>query len=370
MRELATLLLVVLLVYLFQCLVWAGTHAFVFSLELSGQAGRRRRGFLWSALDLAGYWANLLPPLQPLVVVAWPEFQPGPESVTLRRGDLEPIMIPWEQLTLKSAGGKLLCNGVKVFHGGADQVKRHLDFLLALKRAKLKKRGELIENWLRQATASQAATARVELFRRKSRWLEFAANMQFFLLFIIVPMAFFRFGSKALWPLVAAALATAMVIAWQVWRLHKTFFPGNGEALFKSVFSTLLSPIYAIRATDALARDLLADFHPVVAAGILCSQPEFEAFAGEQLRANRFSRWGTSWYAGQLERALAATLEKKGLHAQRLLDAPEREEGCVVYCPRCRAQYTKDREDCADCGYGKLLAFENGALTVNRPTAQ
>src|SRR5262249_47582114 len=150
-----------------------------------------KRGFLWSALDLAGYWANPLPPLQPLVVVAWPEFQPAPEAITLERGDLEPLTVPWEQLTLKSSAGKLFCNDVKIFHGGAEQVKHHVDFLLELRRANLKKRGSLVESWLRQATDSRAAMERVELFRRKSAWLEFAATAQFFLLFIIVPTAFF-----------------------------------------------------------------------------------------------------------------------------------------------------------------------------------
>jgi hypothetical protein len=59
-------------------------------------------------------------------------------------------------------------------------------------------------------------------------------------------------------------------------------------------------------------------------------------------------------------------LEKKGIDAKLLLAAPEREDGCVVYCPRCRAQYTKAREDCADCGYGALLAFEEQAA-AERP---
>src|SRR5262249_45180128 len=151
MRELATLLFIVLLVYLFQCLCWAGTRAFVFSLGSSGQTGRRRRGFLWSALDLAGYWANPLPPLQPLVVVAWPEFQPGPEAITLERGDLEPLTVPWEQLTLKSSSGKLFCNDVKVFHGGADQVKTPAGCLLGPGRATTQTPGTPLEEWVRDA---------------------------------------------------------------------------------------------------------------------------------------------------------------------------------------------------------------------------
>ena len=60
MRELATLLLIVLLVYLFQCLCWAGTRGHAISLELSGRSGRRKRGFPWSSLDLTGYWVSVV----------------------------------------------------------------------------------------------------------------------------------------------------------------------------------------------------------------------------------------------------------------------------------------------------------------------
>jgi hypothetical protein len=362
MRELAPLLVVVLLVYLFQCLCWSSTRAHVFSLEPGGASGQKKRGFLWSALNLTGYWANPLPPLQPLLVVDWPTFQPEPEILRITPADAEPFAIAWEELKITRSGSKLSCNETVVLQGGAEQLKRSQEFLEELKRAKVKERKKLIEAWLHKATDAAAIEDRLTLFCHKSRWLDVAVNLQFFLLFLIVPMAFFRFGSRALWAMVGAVLATSIFIAWRSVRLHKYFFPGDGEGRFKSVFSTVLSPIYAIRAEDALARDLLAGFHPVAVAGVMCSQKELEAFAGEQLRINKFSPRGASWYGDQLESALTRMLEKKGVDAKRLVAAPEREAGCVVYCPRCHAQYTKAREDCADCGYGELLAFETPAM--------
>ena len=358
MRELASLLVVVLLVYLFQCLCWTRTGAHVFSLEPGGESGRKKRGFLWSALKLTGYWANPLPPLQPLLVVDWPRLQPEPETVRITPADAEPIAIAWEDLKVTRAGNKLSCNGTVVLQGGAEQLKQNQEFLEKLKRAKAKDRKKLIEGWLRKSTDAAAIEDRLTMFCRKIRWLDVAVNLQFFLLFLIVPILFFRFGSKALWPMVGAILATSIFIAWRSARVHKYFFPGESEGRFKSVFSTVLSPIYAIRAEDAVARDLLAGFHPVAVAGVMCSKKDLEAFAGELLRMNKFSSGGTGWYGEQLQSALARMLEKKGIDGGQLVAAPEREEGCMVYCPRCRAQYTKAREGCADCGYGELLAFE------------
>jgi ribosomal protein L37E len=363
MRELASLAAIVVLVYIFQCLCWAPLGAHVFFLEPAGERGRKKRGFLWSSLKLTGYWANPLPPLQPLMVVDWPQFQPEPESLRLTRPEAEPLLLAWEELKVQRSGSKLFCNGTLVLQTGADQLKASQELLEKLKRSKPKERKKLIETWLRKATDSAAIEERLNVFRRKSRWLDMAVTLQFVLLFMIVPAAFYRFGGKALWPMLGAVLTASIVIAWQSWKLHKSFFPIDGEGRFKAVFSTILSPINAIRAADALARDLLAGFHPVAVAGAVCTQAEFEAFAGEQLRTMKFSAPGMNWHEQQLELAMEKMLRKNGVAAKQLLSAPERENECVVYCPRCRAQYTKGRESCSDCGYGELLAFTDKAAT-------
>ena len=358
MKDLVVLLVVVVLVYLFQCICWAPAQAQVFSLD-AGDPGRsrRKRGFAWSALKLTGHWANPLPPLQPLVVVSWPEFQLSAEAL---QPSAEAAPIAWEKVALSRSGGKLLCSGAKIVQGGADQLKAYEELLLKLKRARLKDRQKLISAWLGQATKIEAAEERLTLFALKTRWLDLAANMQFFVLFLLTPLAFFRFGSRALWPVLGAVLAVSLFIAWKSWRVHKALFPADGDGRFKTVFSAVLSPIHAIRVMDSLAHDLVAGFHPVTVAGAVCSAKEFEAFAGEQLRAMKFSLSGTNWYTEQVQRALASMLEKKGIPPRRLLEAPEREGDCVQYCPRCRAQYTKARAECADCGFGPLMEFGTG----------
>jgi len=360
---LLTLLAVVLLVYLFQCMCWAPARAHVFSLSDPQRGRRKKDGFLWGALQLRGYWANPLPPLQPLTVVDWPAFQLTPEAVYAGSAPSEPVS--WDQTVFSRVEGKLLCNGVKVFEGGVDQSKAYLEMLSRLRQAKAKDRKKLIEGWLWKATDAEAARERLESFSRKAIWLELAANLQFCVLFTTTPLAFYRFGGKALWPTLAAVLAISIFITWQFWRLHRKFFPADGEARFKSLFSILLSPINAIRASDSLALDLFAGFHPVAVAQVVCRRAEFEGFAVEQLRAIKFSHSGEGGYADQVQHSLEALLQKAGLEPKHLLEAPKREENCISYCPRCLAQYTKAREDCADCGFGPLQVFpeEQGIAT-------
>ncbi|HET9836984.1 MAG TPA: hypothetical protein VFR84_02035 [Candidatus Angelobacter sp.] len=380
MRDLVVLVVVVVLVYLLQCICWAPARAQVFVLEAEGPGRshpiarntgvrwgpRRKRGFLWSALKLSGYWANPLPPLQPLVVSEWPEFELSAEALRVQ-AEAEPA--PWEQVTLTRLSGKLLVNGSKIFQGGADPLRSYEELLLSVKRAKVKDRPKLIAAWLKKVTDAEAARLRLEAFTGQTGWLELAANLQFFLLFAMTPLAFYRFGSKALWPVLGVVLATSVVIAWKSGSVHKKFFPADGEARFKTVFGALLSPIHAIRALDSLAHHLLDGFHPVAVAGAICSKEEFEAFAGEQLRAMAFSHAGKNWYSGQLQAALESTLQKKGLSPQQVLAAPERDGGCVQYCPRCRAQYTKAREDCADCGFAPLKDFGETAAQAKQTVA-
>ena len=350
-----------MLVYLFQGMCWAPARAHVFSLDASQRGRWKKNGFLWGALELRGYWANPLPPMRPLIVVDWPAFQFTPDAVHTS-ASTGPIL--WEDTTFTRTGGKLLCNNVKVFEGGADQSKAYLEILSRLQQSKVKDRKKLIEAWLRKATDVEAVKERLELFSRKAMWLELAANLQFSVLFIMTPTAFFRFGGKALWPTLAAVLAISIFVTWQFWRLHRKFLPADGDARFKSMFSILLSPINAIRASDALARDLFAGFHPVAVAQVVCRCQEFESFAGEQLRAITFSHSGHGWYQDQVHRSLEVLLQKAGVEAKRLLEPPGREDNCVSYCPRCLAQYTKTREQCADCGFGPLLEFHEKQETA------
>src|SRR5262245_51578663 len=102
--ELFLLFLIVLLVYLLQCICWASSRAVIFSLGLRGRGKRRSAGFVWNALDTAGFFANPLPPLAPLLVVQWPAFELSPDSIQFtpkeakRDPEAQPVSIPWEKL--------------------------------------------------------------------------------------------------------------------------------------------------------------------------------------------------------------------------------------------------------------------------------
>ncbi|HKE30200.1 MAG TPA: hypothetical protein VKD65_00630, partial [Candidatus Angelobacter sp.] len=113
--ELISLFLIVLLVYLLQCIYWVSpTLSAAFALNSRGRGKRRYQGFVWNNFDTAGIPANPLPPLSPMVVAHWPAFELSPDAIQFRKKgaeEQEPASIPWENLQVSSTESKLLCNG-------------------------------------------------------------------------------------------------------------------------------------------------------------------------------------------------------------------------------------------------------------------
>jgi hypothetical protein len=347
---------IVVVVYLLQCICWAVPGAIVFALDLRGR-GQRRQEFLWSALNVSALLANPLPPLSPLLVVQWPGFELTPDSIRFSSKQDEPISIPWEKLKIAYSEFRLRCNDTMVFKGSESEVRRYAELLQQLQRAGRGQRSQIIQEWLRKAMNTRAASHRVLLFARDSRWLRIVSNLQFFFLFLVMPLGFEKFGAAILWRVILVLIVISIAVGLEFWTLHKTLFPDANNERFKSGITVFLSPVAAIRASDPAAHNLLGGFHPIAVAGAVLSGEEFRRFAGRQLRLCRYGEYQDKRYQQMLQQAMEQALKQKGLNPAELLRPPEPDSGCVIYCPRCLAQYTKEREQCTDCGYEKLSAF-------------
>jgi ribosomal protein L37E len=355
--ELISLFLFVLLIYVIQCIYWVTPRSIVFTLGLRGQGERKRQGYVWSALETAGVLANPLPPLTPLVAAQWPTFELTPDGILFPGKDGEAVSIPWEELKVSHSESRLKCNGSVVFKGSEFQVLEYVELFRNLQRAQRARRAEVIQDWQRRMMTIQAASRRVRVFTGRSFWLRILTNLQFFSLFVMLPLGFYFFGVLIWWRALLIVLVFSIAITMEFWTLHKLLIPGAKEHRFKTAAITVLSPMAAIRACDVVARDLLGGYHPLAVAGAILPEEEFRRFAGEQLRLVRFGDYLDKQYQAGLQKVMEQAIKKNKLNLQELLRAPEPESGCVVYCPRCLAQYNKIREECADCGFEKLEAF-------------
>jgi hypothetical protein len=357
MSPVESLFLVVVVIYLIQCISWVTPGASVFALSFRGRGKRKPRGFVWSALRTEGFLAAPFPPLTPLTVVAWPSFQLDPQGITVLADQGEPLFLSWDNLTLTHTESRVLCNDRAVFRGSEAHVLAYFALIQKVQRATIQQRGPMIERWISRAMSPPAVTRRLKVFAGRSWWLRIFANMQFIFLFLIVPLAFAAFGPRILWRVILLLLAMSAFIALEFWTAHRKLFPQAGGARLKAVVTIVLSPVAAIRACDVVARDLLGRSHPLAAAGGLLQPPEFAALAGEQLRLCRFSGQPDKWYQQTLGKFMERAIRQKGGRPEALLRPGRQDQGCIVYCPRCLAQYTRDVGICADCGFERVLAF-------------
>jgi len=358
MSELGTLFAVVVLVYLVQCIVWVGPGSSVFTLSGAGDGSRKKQGFIWNAFELAGVAANPLPPLRPLVISDWPDFRISPEGCCHIPGEGPPVAVPWEKLTVTTTESRLLCNGSPVLKAGEAQICECADMLARIRKLKRGKRQAAIENRLRRSLRESTVRRKLLVFRRRSQWLRVLANLQFFLLFVAAPLGFRLLGLKRiLWPLIAAVALLSISITTEFWALHKAVSAKAGGTILKSALTMLLSPVAAMRACDIISRDLFAGYHPLAVAAALLPREEFRVFAGEQLRACRFSEYPAAYDGQTLERLMEQLVRRQGIVTEELMRPRNREDNCVAYCPRCLAQYRKQRSECADCGHPGLAPF-------------
>src|SRR5262245_10895032 len=110
MSPVESLFLVVVVIYLIQCISWVTPGASVFALSFRRRGKRKPRGFVWSALRTEGFLASPFPPLTPLAVVAWPSSQLDPKGITVLPDQGEPLFFPWENLTLAHSESRVLAN--------------------------------------------------------------------------------------------------------------------------------------------------------------------------------------------------------------------------------------------------------------------
>jgi hypothetical protein len=353
MSELAVLAALVAGIYLYQCICWAPERAVVFRTGVLGKGRQARRGFAWNALHISGYWSNPLP-IEAMLAVNWPWLSIDADGVETHA---EAATKPWEGVSIARAGQHLQVDGAAVLHGPAAQVREFEVLVRRVAGAKRGSRAQLIEKWLRESTDLKAAKERVALFRSQARYLAVLACLELMLLFIATPYLFCRLGTRAIWVAAILIVTTSLAITLEFWMAHRALYGAGGDARWTSALTILLSPLSAIRAMDALGRDLLAGFHPVTAAAALCSAEEFGLFAGEQLRQLSYGLDAGGWYAERTKECVMRVVKQAGLSAEKLLAPPAREDQCAFYCPRCLAQYLAARANCADCGYEGLVRF-------------
>ncbi len=227
--------------------------------------------------------------------------------------------------------------------GGEDLVRTHVEAALA-------------------ASLSLAAfREQFETFKSSTRALGWLCDSYFCFLFVGVPglillaheergllIAFTTIALLHVVTLVALALA------------HRRLYPEDPGELFELVLSAAFYPPILLRARGEFATDLLAAFHPVVAAAALLPDgPRRRFFRAQLLRLEReVAATPEPDAMPELERrAVLDLLEACGVTRDDLMQPPPRDDAqALAFCPICAVDYVRTEGQCGDCGV-ELIAY-------------
>lgn len=374
MSDEQTLLAVIAIIYLIDCLFWIPRNGLGFTRWLAKSWRIREPSTTIGNERGALGFANPLPPLGLATRGAgWTisisehgvfsytsaGFNPG------GRPREKAVFWEWSKITAVSRDGKKLLINNEPF---ATAISEYSARWLTQEIARLQKLGDKnrpaeIEAAIATSCNSSQVTKRVEDFLKQTRMLRYLANWLFIFLFAACPYLVWKLGIvKALWPVVIGLYAQTILIALLFSKLHRKIYPTDSEQIFKPFLTMILAAPSAIRAQDILGRSLLEQFHPLTVTKALCSQQEQDRLASIIIRDLHFPRIpvtppDSSDKAQQTESTFRATLLKH-FDDPKWLQPPEKTETVhTQYCPRCLQQFTEAATTCPDCGGRPLVKF-------------
>jgi hypothetical protein len=382
MGELESLLLVLALIYLSECLVWVPRSALAFASWRGNAFGLRPAGSWMGNQHGSLLLANPLPPLGTIFIVPDFPLSISPAAVFAYSSVCyNPAGRSWQtarHLALDDVrnvavdGRKLLVNGDVLLKAASIYSARWLaEWLRRLRKSPEPERAAVIRQLLDENLDVEKISARCRLFRTCARPIRILSNGLFVYLFLVVSPLILRFGfgQFGLW-LLAGMLAQTIAIAVLFRRAHQLLYPDAGEERLKPFLTMLLAPPAAIRAPDILGRHLLENFHPLAVAQVLCSPGRFRSFCRQVLLDLRYPllpvcptnerepRATEQWFRTFKQETAERFVRRAGLKLEELTAMPEpTEPASQSCCPRCGAQFVTRTGTCADCGGWPLEPF-------------
>jgi hypothetical protein len=378
MGELESLLLVLIVLYIIECLVWVrrGLVGFINPWFPAPGTGRAwHPGTTLGNTHGAICFANPLPPFGAIFLgQQWPLSLSPEGALAFNSACLNPTwrprqtgqFIPFDAMqAIVRDGRKIVVNGSAFVEASSPGTARAIVRLLQeLKQIPAPKRGDAIRSSLEATFDLGAAKDRLVLFKRASLTVRLAAISLFVFLFLIAPTVISRYGLNTwVWPLVAILLAHTVTIAFLFRRAYHQLFPKGDDERFTPFLTMLLAPTSALRATDVLSKPLFEPFHALTVARLFLSDIAFRDFARHALRdlqnpmlpacpnADDAAVQTEEWFRGAARQSAETFVSAAGLKLDDLLEpAAPAESAMRAYCARCDAQFLTVNASCADCG--------------------
>ena len=380
MSDRESLLLVMVVLYLVECLFWVKRGAWVFRTWL-GRFWSYRADSEFARNDHGGvHWAWPLPPLGAVHVCRGMPISFGPEGILSFKAECvnpggRPIQssrfVRWTEVkTVELRGKRVLVNGTQFWAGDSVQSPERLAAWLK------EMAGLSAEERLKRMAASVTRQYDTEAFERRRRemqvelrWLDALCPVFLVYFLVAIPVVVTFWGwLPGLYYLLPLLFGMSGVIAWRFARAHRTLYPEAGEERFKLMLLCALIPASAARARDPLTSGALEEFHPLCGASVLLTPGAFRNVAEPAWRDLCYPQLPECdsrdpvavatehWYRSECRAAFRGILTERKLDMDQWVRPPKPSEPVNVnYCARCHAQFTAAAVSCGECGGRGLL---------------
>ena len=377
-----TLLLILVLLYLSECLIWVKRESVAF---VSAWGSRWRLATPPSWMGNANGGILLLNPLPPSGRVFLSHLSPisiSPAGIcafnlqTLPSEARSPSQngqfLPFNKIKDSGTDGSYLVINKEKFTKCATAKQAHAlaNLIGAMSKASVSKRETIARTWVVKQFAADDAAALLKESEKLITPIQEMGVILFLFLFVFTPALAFRFGfSPLIIPVAAVMVVLAIEIAIMFHRAHKKLYPAQSSERLESLVKMILCPPVSIRAADILTKNLLAQYSPIVLASVLPGTGEQQFVRGVILDLKHPLRHEVSdadaektiaWTANeQLNVCLDGVKKGRYLKPEDLLAPTQREGNSIAYCPRCRCQFVVSDGECPDCPGVRLVEFLN-----------
>jgi hypothetical protein len=380
MSEGQTLLLILILLYLTECLIWVKRESVAF---VSRMGGRWRLTVPPSWLGNANGGILFLNPLPPAGRVFLSHLSPisiSPSGICAYNLQTLPSearspgqtghFLPFNKITRSTTDGVyLLVNDERFAKCATARQARTLVTLIGeMAKASAAKRERLARNWISKQFAVDDAAARLREGNAIIKPMRALSLILFLFLFVVTPVLVSSFGLlRLITPVAAVMVMLAVLIGILFYRAHKQLFPAESSERFENLVKMILCPPVSIRAPDIITRNLLAEYSPIVVASLLTGSNEQQfvrAFILDLQHplkhevSDETAEKTIAWTAAeQLNICLDRVKAGDYLKPEDLLAPAQREGNSISYCPRCRCQFVVSAVECPDCPGVALVDF-------------
>lgn len=375
MGDLESLILLLCALYLSECCLIVRRGFVALRLHLPGRGGVAHP--TWVGNQLGGLvFNNPLPPLGATFVCGqWPislsedaayayvaqVINPG-----LRPDRPNPRLVRFNEIhTIAHDTGTIYVNDLPFIDLGDPNAAAHYAALLTrLWRLPREKRSAGIDAALIESTRTHSIKRRLQQFRLRARWLRVWCHLVFVALLVYLPATIWAPRLRHYWLEFLLVLLFCLINVWMsFYGAHKRLYPEDSVRRWKALTTMLLMPTAAVRACDALGRSLLARYHALAAAAVLCDRAAFADFARRTLldlehplapacpSEDPEHREIEQSFRRRLRKQLADVATAAGFQPAALTAPPQCDDpACVAFCPRCDTLYVVPGGVCTDCG--------------------